>query len=130
VKLGGFHQSFEPITKPGLDAMHEEELLEDGNVFPRGLVIKADLTAELREVGQLARVMSENLKQTRHLSEFIQVSDVSDVPFYNRLDVVACPNPATLLIFPSKHLGITSNQHRTYKIIADDDLEWFDDLAS
>jgi hypothetical protein len=41
-------------------------------------------------------MVSKNLEQSRHLGEFVQVSDVSDVPFYNRLDVVACPSPAAL----------------------------------
>src|SRR5260370_6967990 len=109
--------------------MHEEQLFGDGYVFCGGLGMGPDMTVELREVGQLARVMSENLEQTRHPSEFVQISDVSDVPFYNRFDVIACPGPATLLIFPPKHLRITANQHCTYKIIADDDLKRLGDLT-
>src|SRR6202022_2975647 len=102
---------------------------EDGDVFPRGLVIEADLTAELRKVGQLAGGVSESLEQTRHRGEFVQVSDVSNVPFYNRLDVVSCPSAAALLILPPKHLRVTSNQHCTYKIIGDDGLKWLGDLT-
>src|SRR4029077_7017424 len=108
------------IPKPGLDTMHEEQLLDDGHILSGGLVIEADLTAGLREGGQLAGVVSKNLQQSRHLGEFVQVGDVSDVPFYNRLDVVACPSPATLFIFSPKHLRITANQHRAYKTIAYD----------
>src|SRR6266478_8239915 len=62
VELGSLHQSLETIAEPRFYATNQEQLLEDGYVLSCRFVIEANLTADLREVGQLTGVVSKNFK--------------------------------------------------------------------
>ena len=62
MQFGSLHQSLEPIAEPRFQATNQEQLLEDGYVLSCRFVIETNLTADLREVGQLTGVVSKNFK--------------------------------------------------------------------
>jgi len=59
--LGRLYQTLQLVPKPRFHPTNEKQLLQDGDVFPCGLVVKPNLAAYLREIGELARMVCKNL---------------------------------------------------------------------
>jgi hypothetical protein len=99
------------FPEPWFYPTNKEQLLQDAYIFSCCLVVKANLTANLREVSELARAMRENLYQPRHLVEFFHVGDFAHIPLHDGSDVIACPYLAPLWISTSQHFGVAARQH-------------------
>jgi len=61
MQLGRFYQTLQLVSKPRFHPTNEKQLLQDGDVFPCGLVVKTNSASYLREIGESARVVGENL---------------------------------------------------------------------
>ncbi len=61
MQLGRLYQTLQLVPKPRFHPTNEKQLLQDGHVFPCGLVVKPNLAAYLREIGELARMVCKNL---------------------------------------------------------------------
>lgn len=61
MQLGRFYQTLQLVPKPRFHATNEKQLLQDGDVFACGFVVKPNLAGCLREIGELARMVGKNL---------------------------------------------------------------------
>ena len=129
VQLGCLHEPLEPIAEPGLEAADEKQLLENGHVFLGGLVVEAVLTADLREIRQLTRVVCQHSKEPWHLVEPFHVGDVADIALDDGPHVLAGPClPAPGLPSP-QHLRVSSGEHRVHERVTDHRFGWSDQRA-
>src|SRR5216684_4151519 len=129
VQLGSLHQSLEPIAEPRFYATNQEQLLEDGYVLSCRFVIETNLTADLREVGQLTGVVSQHFKEARHLVHLLHLGDIAHVALHDCIDVTASPRSAPLSISSSNHLRIPTGEHCVYQIISNQSFGCFGDSA-
>src|SRR5713101_5832788 len=129
VQLGSLHQSLEPIAEPRFYATNQEQLLEDGYVLSCRFVIKTNLTADLREVGQLTGVVSKHFKDARHLVHLLYLGDIAHVALHDCVDVTASPRSAPLSIPSLNHLRVTAGEHCVCQIISNQTFGCFGDSA-
>src|SRR5258707_3744502 len=129
MQLRRLYQTLQLVPKPRFHPTNEKQLLQDGDVFPCGLVVKPNLAAYLREIGELARMVCKNLQQTRHLVEFFHVGNLAHIPLHDGSYIIACPCLASFWISASQHFGVAANQHGLYEVFADHWLRRFAKLA-
>ncbi len=56
MQLGRLYQKLQLVPEPRFHPTNEKQLLQNRDILPRGLVVKSNLAAHLREIGELARV--------------------------------------------------------------------------
>src|SRR5262245_49565478 len=123
------HQSLEPILKPRDETAQDEQLLEDRGVLSDGLLVEPDLTAYLRHVDEPPGMLCEDLEQSRHPIEALDVGDVAYVALHECRHVTARPGLPALEIASPQHLGVAACQDRAGKVIADERGGGFADPA-
>jgi|SRR5580700_3650803 hypothetical protein len=82
MQFGRLCQTLQLVPKPRFQPTNEEQLLQNRDILPSGLVVKSDLAAHLCEIGELARVVGENLQQPRHLVELFNVGNLAHISLH------------------------------------------------